>query len=246
MTTRKEQIIEKIQALMARANHPTANEHEAVACAAKAAELMQKYGIESIELKEKSSITHTVINTNQAAWIGLLACVIRDAFNVEVIHMVKSGYMFIGESANIDIITFIFEQLRNKIDILSKAYAKQWFVDFVNKEGMSYEYYASKTRKMRTKPAQKQFIIKSFTIGLIAELRKKMVQPRSAQPQQEGLVLLKNEINAYTKSLGMNLSMPRTTTVKVGLDARAAGNNAGRNININSGLGSKTGQKLLG
>lgn len=255
MTTRKDSIIEKIRALMARANHANANEYEAVACAAKAAELMQKYGIESTELKERAVIGHET-RPKIEGWKEQLAVVISQAFGVEVVKA-RGMTFFTGENVGLEIGLYIFDQLANKIDALSKAYAKEWFADFERTQGVDYKAFAASNKyfyssrgyiKTKSYTAQRNYIIKSFCHGVVQSLFAKMVKPKHAQPQTEGLVLIQNSIDEYQKNvLGFeNITTKRIRSMTVDADAMDSGRTTGKNLSVNSGLGSKTSQKLLG
>lgn len=256
MSTRKESIIEKIQALMARANHPTANEHEAVACAAKAVELMQKYGVESSDLQERPCINHES-REKVDTWKERLVIVIQMAFGLRAVSNGNGSVTFIGETMSLEIALYVFDQLKNKIEALAKAYVKQWFIDFENEHGVDYKTYVQHHRYiettqgwMRSKShaAQRQHLIKSFAYGVTQTLYDTMVKPKQTQPQTEGLVLVKYEIESYMRNVLYihNLRTKQQRRVTVAGDAINDGRVAGKNINVQSGLGSKTGQKLLG
>lgn len=125
----QDQILAKIQKLLAVANDPGANEHVAAQMAAKAQELMQAWAIEEAdlekattgqEIKFKVGTVHSLRRMLEY-WENTLALDVAAAFMVKGLrdHSKKVRY-FAGREVDVDIAIYSYEQLRGTLDEMAK------------------------------------------------------------------------------------------------------------------------------
>jgi hypothetical protein len=245
MTTNRENIIKKIRDLIARATHNSANIHEAESCAAKARELMEKYKIDNVNLQEVDPIGQVRAGKKTAVkWQTLLYRYIATAFDLQPVQH-KDSILFIGETLNAEIGSYLYDQLRVKIQKLTNEYGKQIVKDLI-KADPRMGHPVHKARLDREKREQ----MRGFAIGAAISVGKRLLNQKEAEPtstqKAEGLVKVETRIAAYMQQNFPKIRVIQSKSRKANSDALAAGTMAGENIQINKGVaGSAGSQKLL-
>lgn len=244
MTTNRENIIKKIRDLIARATHKNANIYEAESCAAKARELMEKYKIDNVNLQDIDPIGQVRAGKKTAVkWQTLLYRYIATAFDLQPLQHGDS-ILFIGETLNAEIGSYLYDQLRVKIQKLTNDYGKQIVKDMI-KTDPRMGHPVHKARLDRAKREQ----MRGFAIGAAISVGKRLLNQKESTAttqQQEGIVKVETRIAAYMKQNFPTVRVVQSKSRKANSDALAAGRNAGENIQINKGVaGSAGSQKLL-
>lgn len=128
--TKRDSVIQKIRALLARAQHEDANPNEAAASLAKAQSLMAQYEIEEGEAYagEKPKVNETFVgyvSTRVQTWETTLADAIGRLFDCQVLsYPDQRKFGFIGTELNRELGIHAFEAVRNQLLVLLEVAKK--------------------------------------------------------------------------------------------------------------------------
>jgi hypothetical protein len=178
-------IIEKIQKLLALSE--SANQHEAELAAQKAQELLSKYNLtlDSISIESNSN---DVIDIERYEFMGsmkkwrndLMWNIVQSVDCDAVFHFHKNvitAVTIYGLDQNVKVAIYMYKYLENSINILRKAYVKQY----------------NKLHKERTGDSlnlnQRYHIEKSYTLGIVKSVGLKLRQQKVETPPTPGALV---------------------------------------------------------
>lgn len=126
----KEELIDKIKKLLALAD--SSNPNEAAVALSRAQKLMERYNIESVDLKIENDITESIIEPikvlNHKHYVAVLVNIIRKAFGVEAIVRTRNSKIeavtFIGSDSILESCKYIFVLLSRSALIAIENYKK--------------------------------------------------------------------------------------------------------------------------
>lgn len=245
--TQLDKIKDKLRKLIAKQEsaEKLGNLAEAEAFASKISELMMEYQIELHELQTESAqnidIDHTIFFTsdltarNESDWIRRLynACAI--GANCKVLYHKGNLYTItiVGDEMSIETLHFMVAQLSVKLRTLARS-----TYTIYKKEGKTFD--------------KRNTFIRSFLKGAPFGIKEQLESQRENYRKQEqtaGIVLASDaRLNDYVSNhFRVGVAKMRNGSSRSGLNA---GFEAGRNIDINKGVGSSArgagGTKLLG
>lgn len=239
----QQEIIEKIQKLLALSKSP--NEHEAILAANKAQELLLQYNLKYDDFDEnKEKTTEKVFDQykQRVIWKGELAKEIAvnnfcDFWYDKRYYPVTYGYVFVGKPHNIEVCQWLYDYLTETIQRLAD---EAW-----EKEASRYTH--GKNWK------------NSFRMGCVHRLREKMEEQLKQNMEQgttgtatsngmPGLVVSaiyekeKQAIELYKKELGLKFKKQQNR-YNTNYDGYQAGKDAADSIGLNKTV--KSGQYKL-
>lgn len=226
-----ENIIKKIQNLLALAN--SSNEHEASAAANMANKLLMKYNLslQQIEKREKKydASRKSTGKRRFGSETSFVCSLLEEFFFVRIIHSRKRDFLgrienyemvIIGEKHNVAIAEYV-------LDFLSSTY-KECF---------------KKYRKQTGCPVSSR---KSYYYGLYAGLHKKLKESTQKVQQEAGLVLVPDaDLDKHIKD-NFNTKSQKEKSSFSDKNAVAQGMEDGKNINIARGMTGNEGVKNIG
>lgn len=238
--TERDKVKQKIVALLAKTEGNGASEHEALAAAEKAAELMAHYDIEATELDFKSR--SCVKKETEFRTYGRL--VLGDGFAVSLARLCdvkcwldpRSGkQVFFGFDSDAEIAVFLYDTLCSAIE------------SEIEKFKNSDEYAIEQMRGYNGRSLVTSFI-HGMTGRISGRLSDMAHEKRATVQRATGTALVpvkEAQIAAEFEDLGMSLVSRRTTRTVRNRRALGAGVNAGNRVNIGAGVaGTKTGGLL--
>lgn len=230
----RDSVKKKISALLAKTPENGASEHEALAAAQKAAELMAVYDIEATELdyKNNTCVKRTIKAQTYARHIlgNYFALAIQSL--CDCIGWNDNGTdetVFFGFEQDADIAIYLYSSLRSAV-VMELANYKE-----------SPEFAEAIAHGEMT-----MVLCRTFILGMemrISQRLKQMAAEKKATVQVStgtSLVLVKTErVQEEFADLGMKLrSGSRSRAIRKGSSAYAAGQKAGDRVNISKGVGS--------
>jgi len=230
----KQAIIEKIRALMAKANDNGATEAESIAFMAKALELLAKHNLEEKDLKEEEiiwTIEETKYKMNaDLSWFSRLAVSVAKMYFCKLIC--RSGpeevytsrthyYCFVGKEHNRMMAVSMFDYLMKTMHRLAR----------LNSDNVKMQYEFKKGCATRL----------GVRIFHINHENNKPVEGGGGLP-----ALYNTELALVDQYMsGMNLSKPRNTKLTANSSAFYDGMKAGDGISLNKQVNASKGSTLL-
>lgn len=217
-----EKILSKIQKLLNLSK--SSNEHEAAAALQLAQKLMAEHDISIVDLdfaKLSSKECKDVIKSKQLyAWSVNLACLVRDAFCVEIVRSYKSSEDFYGWGGS----TITFIGVTHKVEVAAYCY-----------EVLSRSITEARKEFNKRTPSckDKWKLSDAFCEGWVNAVKSKVVV--LAMGEEEAKL-----VAVYTSKLMGELT-PSTASSKVSsykeLEAMHEGKLAGKDVNLHHGVG---------
>lgn len=237
-----ENVKKKIIALLAKTEDRGANEHEALAAAQKAAELMAHYEIEATELdfKSKSCLK------KKTGFYKYGQTPIGDRFIVDLARLCDCKCwgepraeipqnVFFGYEQDAEIAVFLFKTISRAIWNELEAFKK------------SDEYYIARDEGTNGKT-----LCTSFLFGMEVRISKRLeimtAQKKNDIKEARGtdLVIVKSEqVESELSDLGLNLRSKKMTSRARHRQATNAGRAAGDRVNIGTALNSNEGAEAI-
>jgi hypothetical protein len=238
----KQQIIDKIQKLLALAN--SSNENEAKSAASMAQALLTKYNLTMKEVdKSSQSYTSKAFETNkrrQDTSARYIQTILKTFFFVEIINTKKpvkvyedvcgikfektvyeNMYLIFGEPHNVEIAQYIYDFLDNSFKVLYRDFAKK------NKTGKGSRV--------------------SYYYGVYAGLYDQLKQTKTKVEQEVGLVVVEDKdlTDFISQSIGKTKSLVKKTQTE-DKNALNQGYKEGQSLKIAKGLGGGDQDQQLG
>ncbi|MCR4338211.1 MAG: DUF2786 domain-containing protein [Candidatus Omnitrophica bacterium] len=156
-------ILNKIQKLLALSNSP--NENEALSAAQKASELMLRHHISREDLPDKiekpvqieQMVFERAIGSNRNKFNGALAALVSDFFNCKILWY-GNQLELIGRREDLDTVLYLYQAFRNQINSLADKIWERGC--FPGEHGKSWKH--------------------AFRYGMMAKLREKLNNQKSA------------------------------------------------------------------
>jgi hypothetical protein len=235
----REAAVNRIRALLAKTTANGCTEEEAFAAAAKAGELMDKYGIESTETEIRAEKCVTGIHgghrqkAHESKWV---ASAIAEYCSCRVWHVRGTGHIsFFGLPQDAEVATYLMQVVEGAMDRSLKAF----------KATPDYPTW-EEPRKVRTT------FMQAMAIRINSRLRE-MHKARHTETMTNAtgtsLVLVKNAVVAEQfAALGMTLTKGRysTSNGSTSAAAAAAGRAAGDRVHLGGGITGDTSSKRIG
>lgn len=224
----KDQVIRKIEKLLALAN--STNEHEARLAAERANVLLVKFNLSMQELGQDSVYKEKIVfrgrvRTNESMYI---TSILVEHFFVKIIRDVSGRgkdrelkWVLVGEESNVQIAEYVFGFLQHQFEQCWKQYKKE----------------TGATTKSR----------QAYYIGLHNGLNEQLKQKRKAVEQEMGLTVVPDAgLLAWMSENNPNLRKGGFGSRRATRDDDAlnAGFNDGKNMKVRKGLGSDTGSDV--
>jgi len=227
-----DKVIDRVRKLLSLANN-NANINEAAAAAAQAQKLIAQHQLDmaTIAVEEgKDSLSDEPIGISDVplyegkraiTWKGSLAQIIAENNACRVFLSVGTGNIcVVGKPANIEMTRFLYSYVAAEIERLSEI-------------SLRYQGFGREGAKTWSN---------NFKLGAVSAVRDNLAAMKrevQAQAASSAMVLIRNEDQAV-KSFVDNMHLRQKPKVKITHDisARAAGYQAGKNIDVNrTGLG---------
>jgi hypothetical protein len=240
MNKASDQIIEKIQKLLALAN--SSNEFEAKLAAERATSLLTKYNLsmQEVDVKDRDYEVADFVGTSARiqAQQNPIFSILIDFFFVNVVIGFKwvrtsqdpllfnssakkvRSWSFFGQRHNVEVAKYVYAFLNTTFETLFDQYVKAGGVSGVNAR-------------------------KSFYLGLARGIREQLKVTKQNVEQEAGLVVVKDPgIADFVKdTIGKTRKMP-SKHVSIDSNAYAKGTEEGRNIKIARGLTNEKKERL--
>lgn len=223
-------ILETIKKLLALAgNNP--NEEEANSAIAKARELMLRHNISESQLhrSDLSDYLNKDMQTSTITGSQYIRNILQQFFFVDIIIYAGGGgaWTMVGTKMNIEIAEYMFFHIRDKF----------------NGAWRNYKHTTDNQIYLHSK--------RDYYFGLYNGLMQKLEDEKNRLKQEEGLVWIKDpNIQKFKEEKwGGKLTRSKNAMTPSSGDgyAKGAGHEAGRNMQLNQGLGSgATKQKMIG
>jgi hypothetical protein len=224
-------IIEKIKKLLALAN--SSNEHEAALAASHAQRLLSEHNlamadIEAANKPDKADRVETTLSKTLPKWLRHLSAGVSSAFDCRTVHYPSTGKMtFIGVGADVQIAAYTFVYLNRTVRRLCGSYMKHNVSPALanrHSELMRQSYYLGAVSTITTRLKVQKFQT-PITSGALV-------------PVKEGLITqAMNEIG--------NLRTVRSRKSYIHPDAYTTGQDDGRRVGINKGIGGGATNKTI-
>lgn len=230
MESEEARMLEKVRRLfeLAKSN----NEFESAAAAAKAQELMYKYGLTQGQLKSEDRLpivkVEITLTGGDRAWMGRLMNCLSKSNGAYLVHLDNENYAIMGQRPVIEVTVYSFQQMRNRMMWLAQT---------------AWDIYDGDEREVVYK--------QGYVLGAIQALTRVLEAQRAHQQSQEtesttALVVS----NDRALELAVHGFFPRLTTRRgpsIGsVDGYGSGKRAGSHLQVNPGLYAGKGQRRLG
>jgi len=238
-----QKILDRVKRLLAIANHPNSNPHEAESAAKRAQSLITKHGIEQAQLraeqkKDEPIVQLRMLRSNRVAKHKLwLVGGIAAANNCEYYYSPGYSVTVYGHKSNVDLVKDLYEVLINSVEYWAKREAKGKGRRFVN----GYKIGMSLRIGERLKEAKKQAEKDATDPTKIAEQAlangesvNEALSSFSLEKVTKGLVLYKNQRNLVQTWGKLNLKLRSAPSNS---RADSAGLASGRRRGNSVGLG---------
>jgi len=204
------------------------NEAEAALAMEKCSELMEKYGIRTIDVDEETNETNIATakvdgyTKKHRAWESKLAAIIADAFDAEAIIQRRTegwNIMFIAGASERDIIVDLYKRLRRIISQKAKIYAR---------------CHSGHTISLQ----------KSYAFGMIDTIYARLCVIYKDTPDTRALVLVKKgAIDSKVQDMFGKLKKNKAALPK-DRQAFMQGLEDGKNVSLNRSVSGDTQQKV--
>ncbi|MGY3448866.1 DUF7168 domain-containing protein [Bradyrhizobium sp. USDA 4353] len=221
----------RIQALRAKTIANGCTEDEALAAAAKVAELLDRHDLSLSDLELKaSSCERKVYETHRKKRIPIDDCIGAIALFCDCrVWREKNTagdniYVFFGLPADVEVAHYLTELIDNSVRAELGRY----------KTTIDYARFRHQDRHLANA---------SFALGMVASIAERLVAMKKSRDQANassgrGLVVVKTSVvDAEFGKLDLNLRSARSTSRTVSMTAYEAGGAAGATVAINPGLG---------
>lgn len=250
----REDILVKVKKLLS-LSKKNSNENEAAAAAAKAQELLLRYNLEMSEVegvevgkKDEPFITdyttsHRAGNgasVNEVRWKILLAFGVAKANLCSVVHMGGQRKLcWLGKKSNIEIAQYIFDTLCVDLEYIAD---KRW-KDLLALRKLQIQHpdiplFTDESLRWVNGKTWK----KSFYIGAVEVIRKRLTENLSSlrvDTNINALVVVNDDkLKVFTKETFGRLGKMGGSNGQMNWSGYAAGQEAGRNIQFKTGVGS--------
>ena len=219
-------IIEKIKKLLALAN--SSNEHEAALAASHAQRLLSEHNlamadIEAAHRPDKADKVEANVSKTLPKWLRILSSGVSTAFDCQAVHYPSTGKMvFIGIGADVQIAAYTFAYLDRTARKLCANYMK---------------YQVSDTIPNRHRELMRQ----SYYLGAITTINQRLREQKQQTPITPGALV---PVKAGLIKKAMNDIGPirtvRTRKSYINSDAYNQGQNDGKQVGFQQGIGSST------
>ncbi|CAL74393.1 conserved hypothetical protein [Bradyrhizobium sp. ORS 278] len=224
----------RIQALRAKTIANGCTEEEALAAAAKVAELLDRHDLSLSDLELKaSSCERKVYETHRKKRIPIDDCIGAIALFCDCrVWREKNAagdniYVFFGLPADVEVAHYLTELIDNSVRAELGRY----------KTSIDYARFRHQDRHLANA---------SFALGMVASVAERLVAMKKDRDQANastgrGLVVLKTSVvDAEFGKLALNLRSARSTSRTVSMTAYEAGGAAGATVAISPGVGTSS------
>jgi Protein of unknown function (DUF2786) len=236
-SSNRDAAVKRIKALLAKTEANGCTEEEAFAAAAKAGELMDKYGIESSEadIREETCVTGIHggerLKSHESQWISNAVGRYCDC---RVWRKTRTGQIvFFGLPADVEVATYIMRVVEGAMNRSFKAF----------KKSEAYPHY-DEARRVRA----------TYMNAMATRVTKRLDEMHAARHTEDmktttgtSLVLVKTQVVAEQfDALGMKLGKSKSVTLKQSSSAAAwnAGKAAGDKVHLGTGISGHTSKRI--
>jgi len=248
----RDQIMAKVEKLLAVANDPNANENLAAAMAAKAQELMQQWAIEEVELNaagQQQTVKYVVkaaryLGDKVQPWEDLLAAsVARGMFCHPVKNDKKREFYFAGRDLDAEVALYTFEQLRAVLEPMSRREFQKHANEYKR------QHYGQSVYKLSNAQAYRGKWLHSWLTGAVNGIWAKMMEQRKTfqASSSTALVVVENrdrESAQFANEHFGGLRESKMTRRTVFGEAADRGFQAGKQLDVRPGLGNEAPKQL--
>lgn len=236
-----DKVVDRVRKLLSLANN-NANINEAAAAAAQAQKLIAQHQLNMATIaveNGKDSLSDEPVGISDVplyegkraiTWKGSLARTIAENNACYIFFSDGGNICVVGKPTNIEMTRFLYSYISSEIERLSET--------FLRRQGFGRE--GAKTWS------------NNFKLGAVSAVRDNLAAMKNeiqAQAASSAMVLIRNEDQAVKSFVENNMKLRQKPAVKITHDisARAAGYQAGKNIDVNrTGLGVGAETRKLG
>ncbi len=216
-------VIQKIKKLLALAN--SSNEHEAALAAGHAQRLLSEHNlamadIDATNKPDKADKVETVVPKTLPKWLRHLSSGVSTAFDCQTVHYPATGKMvFIGVGADVEIASYTFSYLHRVVRKLCTNYVRHHVDDHITGRN-------------------RELLKHSYLLGAVSTITHRLREQKVQTPvTSTALVPVKAGLIKQAMSELGTLRTFRSRKSYINAEAYGKGQNDGRQVGINKGIG---------